>query len=90
LVPGTSGSDRLVGWIEEGLLVSNNPAESGAVVRTDPVTGRRAVWKNIAVRDSTGIMNVNMGSLVVTPDGRSYGYNWHRAISDLYIVEGWA
>jgi hypothetical protein len=26
---------------------------------------------------------------VVTPDGRGYGYTWHRAVSDLYLVEGW-
>ncbi|MDF2774662.1 MAG: hypothetical protein K0S86_4162, partial [Geminicoccaceae bacterium] len=24
-----------------------------------------------------------------TPDGRGYGYTWHRAMSDLYLVEGW-
>ena len=28
--------------------------------------------------------------VVVTPDGRGYGYSWHRAVSDLYLVEGWA
>jgi hypothetical protein len=24
----------------------------------------------------------------VTPDGRSYAYSWHRALSDLFLVEG--
>jgi Tol biopolymer transport system component len=89
LVPGTSTGDRLIGWIDEGLLVSDSPSESSTVLRVDPVTGRRAAWKEIGVPDPTGIMNVNLSTLVVTPDGRSYGYNWHRAISDLYIVDGW-
>jgi hypothetical protein len=70
-------------------LVSDSPSESSTVLRVDPVTGRRAAWKEIGVPDPTGIMNVNLSTLVVTPDGRSYGYNWHRAISDLYIVDGW-
>ena len=33
-------------------------------------------------------MNMNMP--VVTPDGRAYAYGWHRAISDLYLVDGLA
>ena len=36
--------------------------------------------------DASGIMNA--GNLLVTPDGRSYGYYWHRALSDLYLVSG--
>ena len=36
--------------------------------------------------DAAGIMNT--GNLVVTPDGRSYAYWWHRALSDLYLVRG--
>ena len=40
--------------------------------------------------DPAGIMNLNHNTLVVTPDGRSYGYGWHRATSDLYVVEGLA
>ena len=35
-------------------------------------------------------MNMDLATLVVTPDGRSYGYTWHRANSDLYLVAGWA
>jgi hypothetical protein len=31
---------------------------------------------------------MNVFALMVTPDGRSYAYGWHRALSDLYLVEG--
>ncbi len=88
-VPGTSRDDRVVGWIESGLLVSTDPAESDTVLLLDPATGRRAGWREIGVRDAAGMMHRDLGSLVVTPRGDGYGYGWHRAISDLYLVEGW-
>jgi hypothetical protein len=28
-----------------------------------------------------------MSPLAVTPDGRTYGYSFHRALSDLYLVD---
>jgi len=90
LVPGTSASSRIIGWIGAGILVSDDPYESGTVFRADPATGQRVVWKEMSQRDPTGIMNMSLGTLVVTPNGHSYGYGWHRAISDLYLVEGWA
>jgi hypothetical protein len=83
------GPSRFVGWIEGGLLVAENPQAAGPVFRVDPTTGRRELWRDIQPRDPTGIMNLTLSSLVVTPDGRAYGYTWHRAISDLYLVEGW-
>jgi hypothetical protein len=49
----------------------------------------RRPWNTIEPQDPTGIMNHDLATLVVTPDGRSYGYTWHRAMSDLYLVEGW-
>lgn len=87
-----SGSDRwtVVGWIESGLLVSEDPAAGGTVFLIDPATGRRDTWADFQPQDPAGIMNMNLGALVVTPDGRGYGYSWHRAMSDLYLVEGWS
>jgi hypothetical protein len=88
-VPGDADRYRVVGWIHSGLLVSTDPAAGGEVMLLDPATGRRAPWANIQPLDPTGIMNLNLGTLVVTPDGGGYGYSWHRALSDLYLVEGW-
>jgi hypothetical protein len=88
-VPGNLDHWSVVGWIESGLLVSEDPAAGGTVFRVDPTTGRRDVWANIQPQDPAGIMNLNLGTLVVTPDGRGHGYTWHRALSDLYLVQGW-
>ena len=87
-VPGLPASDLLLAWIHDGLLVSDNPIPTALskVFLVNPVTGARRLWKEIVPRDAAGIMNVF--SLLVTPDGRSYAYGWHRALSDLFLVEG--
>ena len=56
------------------------------VFLVNPVTGARRLWREIVLPDAAGIMNVM--ALIVTPDGRSYAYSWHRALSDLFLVEG--
>jgi eukaryotic-like serine/threonine-protein kinase len=88
-VPGATGQERLLGWIDAGLLVmrSEDPATPrGEVHVLDPATGRQRSWANILPRDSAGIMS--MGSFATTPDGRTYVFSWHRALSNLYIADG--
>jgi hypothetical protein len=88
-VAGDFASRRLVGWIHSGLLVSEQRAAGLAVLQVDPATGRSSDWQIIEPQDPTGIMNF-MESFAATPDGRGYAYGWHRAISDLYLAEGWS
>ena len=87
VVPGTERSTA-VGWIDSGLLVSDDPTAGGTVSLVDPTTGRRSAWVDLQARDPAGVMSLDHSSLVVTPDGRAYGYNWHRAVSDLFVVDG--
>lgn len=89
-VPGAAERWHVVGWIESGLLVSADPAAGGIVSRVDPATGRTDTWADIQPEDPSGIMNLDLSTLAFTSDGRGYGYTWHRATSDLYLVEGWA
>ena len=89
-VPGSVARWSVVGWVESGLLISEDPLAGGLVQRVDPLTGQRETWANIQAPDPAGIMSLNLSDLVVTPDGRGYAYQWHRAISDLYLVDGWA
>ena len=88
-VPGATGRSQVVGWIASGLLVSDDPLAGGQVERVDPVTGRRDNWADLQPQDPAGIMSLNLSMLVTTPDGRGYGYTWHRATSDLFLVRGW-
>jgi eukaryotic-like serine/threonine-protein kinase len=89
-VPGTGATAHVVGWIDGGILVSDDPLAGGLVVRVDPESGNRSDWMDFQPRDPAGIMNLNLAELVVTPDGGGYAYTWHRAISDLFVVDGWA
>lgn len=85
-VPGTAGGEVFSNWIARGLLVHEDPSpwSLGRILAVDPTSGRRELWREIHPRDPGGIMN--LGGLVVTPDGRSYAYLWFRALSDLYVV----
>ena len=87
-LPGPTIQGLLLAWIKDGLLVSDDPSlvALGRVFLVDPVSGRRKIWKDILPRDPAGIML--MFRFAVTPDGRFYGYSWHRARSDLYLVDG--
>jgi hypothetical protein len=88
-VPGATGQWQVVGWIESGLLISDNPLAGGVVFRVNPATGGREQWADIQPGDPAGIMSTDFTMLVTTPDGRGYGYTWHRATSDLFLVRGW-
>ncbi|HVS03634.1 MAG TPA: serine/threonine-protein kinase [Thermoanaerobaculia bacterium] len=87
-IAGFGSGDLLLAWIEAGLLVGAlyDWTHHGAVTLLDPGSGRRQPWREIVPQDPAGIMNV--GRLLVTPDGGSYAYWWHRALSDLYLVDG--
>jgi hypothetical protein len=89
-VSGTTGRSQIVGWIVSGLLISDDPVAGGQVDRIDPATGRRDQWADLQPQDPAGIMSLNLSMLVTTPDGRGYGYTWHRATSDLFLVRGWS
>ncbi len=89
VVPGDHSGSQLMRWIDDGLLVTDTSIGDGTVHRVDPLTGARAIWTRVAPRDPAGIMNVNLDALAATRDGRMYSYSWHRALSDLYLAEGW-
>ena len=88
-LPGMSGRESPIGWINDGLLITRNdgsPSSIGAVRLVNPTTGRESEWANILPQDPAGIMA--LGTFRVTPDGQSRAYTWHRALSNLYLAEG--
>jgi len=86
-VPGLSNQERLLAWTDDGLLVTAADRDLGQIFRIDPGSGRRELWREIRPPDPTALMVVGQ-TFLVTPDGRSYAYSWHRALSDLYLVDG--
>ncbi len=87
-IPQTKDLDFLQ-WAPDGkflyaALTGSIPAQ---LVRVEVATGRREPWKSLAPPDLSGLIEI--GTISVTPDGRSYAYGYGRsATSDLYLIEG--
>jgi Tol biopolymer transport system component len=92
-IPGVEPASTASGyvpiqWSTDGrLLYVYRPYDVPVrIFRVDTVTGRKEVWKELALPDLTGVLWVN--PVLITPDGSSYAYSFRRELSDLYLVEG--
>jgi Tol biopolymer transport system component/predicted Ser/Thr protein kinase len=76
-----------VGWSSDGQsLFIYNPGDLPAKVESlNLATGKTQLWKNLIPADAAGITDI--GPIFVTPDGKSYVYEYGRTLSDLYMVE---
>jgi len=88
-VRGLETGDTPLRWSGDGrhlFLRARGAGLPARVVRLDPASGRREAWMALQPDDPTGVVGV--GSIVLTPDGRTYVYEYLRALSDLYLVQG--
>ena len=87
-IPGFPEGYIPVGWTNDGKSVFvYTPGELPArVYGLDIATGQKQVWKELMPADGAGI--TDMGPILITPDGKSYVYEYGRTLSDLYLVEG--
>jgi Tol biopolymer transport system component len=58
----------------------------GRVYRTNVKTDASEVWKELMPADPAGVWRIH--PIRVSPDGRSYAYNYFRVLSDVYVYEG--
>jgi serine/threonine protein kinase/Tol biopolymer transport system component len=82
------GSDVPVRFAADGKSVfvgtfGRIPAE---LTRVDLATGARTSWKVAMPPEPAGLINV--GPLLVTPDGNTVVYSYSRLLTDLYLVRG--
>ena len=87
--PPLDRDEDLIQWSADGrfLYVLRGGAVPAVVSRLDLETGKKEPWKQLMPADSSGVVDV--GSVVVARDGRSYAYSYSRAVaSDLYVLEG--
>jgi len=80
--------ETAVRWTADGrslFTAVRDGISSFRLYRVDVVSGSRTLWKELKTADPVG---VTMFSVVVTPDGRSYGYSYQRDVSDLYMISG--
>ncbi len=85
-VAGLNPGDRVVQWASDGrfLYVVHRRDVPVKVWLLDPTTGDRRLFKEIVPAEPTD----NIWFFLITPDGKSYVYNYQRAFSNLYLVEG--
>jgi serine/threonine protein kinase/Tol biopolymer transport system component len=96
--PSAGGEPRVVNGLEPGDIPIrwNQDGRSIYLYRTGEVpakvyqlelaTGKKTLWKQIVPVDPTGVSTI--GPILVTPDGKTYVYGFHRTLGDLYLVEG--
>ena len=87
-VRGTQAGDILGGWTADGqsLQLFNRDGLPSRMVRLDLATGRREVLRELMPADPSGISGIQ--EIQVSPDNRSYSYNYVRRLSDLYLIVG--
>jgi eukaryotic-like serine/threonine-protein kinase len=98
LYPSAGGEPRIVNGMEPGdLPISWNQDGSSIylyrtgevpakIYRLELATGKKTLWKQIVPIDPTGVSTI--GPIMVTPDGKTYIYGFHRTLGDLYLVDG--
>jgi hypothetical protein len=50
------------------------------------LTGARQLWKELTVADPAGVTRISR--ILLTPDGRSYVYQYFRSLDVLYLADG--
>jgi len=87
-VNGLEAGDLPITWSQEGrsLFLYRTGEVPAKVYRLDLAAGKKTVWKQIVPIDPTGVSTI--GPVLMTPDGKTYAYGFHRTLGDLYLVEG--
>lgn len=88
IVNGMDPGDLPINWNQDGrsLYVYRTGEVPAKVYQLELATGKKTVWKQIVPVDPTGVSTI--GPILMTPDGKTYVYGFHRTLGDLYLVEG--
>ena len=86
--PVFQAGEQPIQWSADGksLYVYRPASSRQRWMQLDLTTGKRTFWRTLAPADPAGVSQI--GPIVITPDGASYIYGYHRTLSDLYLVEG--
>jgi len=87
-VNGMEAGDIPINWSQDGrsIYLYRSGEVPAKVYRLELAAGKKSVWKQIAPLDPTGVSTI--GPILMTPDGKTYVYGFHRTLGDLYLVEG--
>jgi serine/threonine protein kinase/WD40 repeat protein len=87
-VRGLAGDDRALRWAADGrsIYVYTSRQMPVKIYRLNYSTGARELLKEIMPSDPAGILYPPR--VFITPDGRSYVYQFQRYLSELYLIDG--
>jgi Tol biopolymer transport system component len=88
LIPGLESPDLPISWSQDArsLFVYQPGDVPAKVFRLDLASGRKTLWKQLVPGDSAGVATID--PILITPDGKTFVYGFHRTLADLYLVEG--
>ncbi len=87
-VPGEHPGHSLIRWSADGRAVFSYRAGElpGRLYRIDLTTGVEQVVRTLLPPDPAGVWRIH--PVVVTPDGRTWGYTATQTLSELYVYSG--
>jgi hypothetical protein len=91
-IPGSRPGEAPIQWSADGLELYVRTWNAKVrepevkIFRLSLRTGERTLWRTLRVTDSAGATSL-MG-IMVTPDGRTYAYNYVQLLHDLYLGTG--
>jgi Tol biopolymer transport system component len=88
IVNGMEPGDLPIGWNQDGrsIYLYRTGEVPAKIYQLELSTAKKTVWKQIVPVDPTGVSTI--GPILITPDGKTYVYGFHRTLADLYLVEG--
>jgi Tol biopolymer transport system component len=87
-VTGLDPEDIPIRWTADGrsLYVWRPSAPPSRIDLVEVETGKRTLWKEFRPPDPAGVLQV--GPIVISPDGSSYVYSYRRVLDELYLATG--
>ncbi|MFY9531401.1 MAG: protein kinase [Candidatus Acidiferrales bacterium] len=85
-IPGLEAGDALISWTADGrsLFIYHLGEVPARIYLMELATGRKQFWKQLMPPDVSGVTDIS--AILITPDGKSYVYEYGRTLSDLYLV----
>jgi eukaryotic-like serine/threonine-protein kinase len=85
-IPGMDVGDAPIVWAADGhaLFIYHLGELPAKVYKLDVASGKKQFWKQLMPPDLSGVTDVS--AILITPDGKSYVYEYGRTLSDLYLV----
>jgi Tol biopolymer transport system component len=85
---GVEPGETPVLWSADGraIYVTRMSEAPARIFRIEVATGKRELWRTLAPADRCGVIEID--SVVMTPDARSYAFTYERLLVKVHAVDG--